>query len=139
MIFQSKITVSEISKNGKNHKWDKYHCGKCNRFMWGHGFVLRYFSSFTEAIYLKRYRCPGCRAVVTARPDGYWPFIQSSILAIYQALHSRIADGSWPSDFPRQRGGHWIRRFVKHAKMACQTNLLIFLSTCFEKELSFFV
>lgn len=138
MIFQSKITVSELSKNGKNHKWDKYYCCKCNRFIWGHGFVGRYFSSFAEAIYLKRYRCPGCRVVVTARPEGHWPFIRSSIFAIYQALFSRIGAGAWPAGFPRQRGGHWIRRFADHAKMSCQTNLPIFLNTCFEKELKFF-
>ncbi len=138
MIFQSKITVSELSRNGKNHKWDKCHCSKCNRSMWGHGFVGRYFSAFAEAIYLKRYRCPECRTVTTARPEGHWPCIRSSILVIHQALISRITVGAWPSGFPRQRGGHWIRRFVNFAKMSCQTNLLLFLNVCLEKELGFF-
>lgn len=138
MIFQSKITVSELSKNGKNHKWDNFHCSKCNRNMWGHGFVGRYFSSFVDAIFLKRYRCPDCCVVVTARPEGHRPRLRSSTFVIYQALSCRITTGVWPSGFPRQRGGHWIRRFVNFAKMSCQANLHLFLNICFEKELVFF-
>ncbi len=139
MIFQSKITVEELSRNGKNHKWDKCECTKCNCKMWGHGFVGRYFSTFPEVIFLKRYRCPVCSTVVTARPEGYWPFIRSSILVIHSTLNTRISIGFWPTGFPRQRGGHWLKRFVENAKMSCQVNLLNFLQICFEKQLRFFL
>lgn len=139
MIFQSKITVDELSKSGKNHKWDKCHCNKCNRKMWGHGFVARYFSSFPDVIFLKRYRCPDCSTVTTARPEGYWPFIRSSISIIYSILNTRISNGFWPTGFPRQRGGHWLKRFAENAKMAGQENLLNFLQFCFEKHIRFFI
>lgn len=137
MIFQSKITVSELSRNGKNHKWEKCECSKCNRSMWGHGFVGRYFSSFPDIVYLKRYRCPCCSSVITTRPEGYWSFFRSPVESIYQSLSKRICTGSWPFGFPRQRGGHWIRRFVNFAKMSGQLNLLDFLKTSFEKNLYF--
>ena len=139
MIFPSKITVSELSRNGKKHKWDKCECQKCNRNMWGHGFVGRYFSAFSEVIFLKRYRCPGCSSVITTRPDGYWPFIHSSISMIHSSLQARISNGFWPAGFPRQRGGHWLKRFVENAKMSNQESLLNFLQFCFEKQVRFFL
>ena len=138
MISYRKITLEELSKNGKNYKWDKFHCDKCERNMWGHGFVGRYFSSISEAIFLKRYRCPNCSTVVTIRPEGYWPYIRSSIDLIFQALRSRIRDGFWLVGFSRQRGGHWLGRFTDHAKMSCENNLLFFLQFCFEKGIRFF-
>lgn len=106
--------------------------------MWGHGFVTRYFDSIDGLVYLKRYRCPECRSVVVVRPDGYWPMIRSSIRGIFDNLLARISTGSWPIRFPRQRGGHWLKRFANHAKMSGEVNLEIFLNFCFTKDLRFF-
>jgi hypothetical protein len=138
MILPIKITLGELSKNGKAHKWDKCYCQHCHRNMWGHGWVARYFSTFTAVIYLKRYRCPGCLIVVTTRPEGYWPRIRSSILAIFEALQSKLNHRFWPQGFPRQRGGHWLKKFVSLAKMKMQTNLSLFLNLCHSKLLFFF-
>lgn len=137
MILFLKITIEELSKNGKNHKWGKCFCDKCHRNMWGHGFVMRYFSESDDEIYLKRYRCPGCSTVVTVRPENYWQRIRSSIQTIYEALKAKLA-GFWPPRFPRQRGLHWLRRFVDLAKMENQASLPLFLSHCFRKQLRFF-
>lgn len=138
MILQTKITVEELSKNGKDHNWEKHFCNNCNRFMWGHGFVARYFALAAGVVFLKRYRCPGCSVVVTTRPDDHWPSIRSSVATIYHALSSRMSDGYWPTSFSRQRGGHWLRRFSLNARMSCKTDLLSFLKFCFEKQLHFF-
>ena len=138
MILSYKITAEELSNAGKNHKWERHFCDTCSRFMWGHGFVTRYFDSIDGPIYLKRYRCPGCRSVVTSRQDGYWPLIRSSIRGIFDNLLTRISTGAWPKLFPRQRGGHWLKRFVNHAKMSGTVNLKIFLNFCFTKDLRFF-
>jgi hypothetical protein len=138
MILQTKITVEELSKNGKNHNWERHLCNKCNRFMWGHGFVARYFASAVAVVFLKRYRCPDCSVVVTTRPEGHWPSIRSSTGTIYQVLFSRIKEGHWPLSFPRQRGGHWLKRFSLNARMSCETELLKFLEFCFLKQLHFF-
>jgi hypothetical protein len=138
MISYRKITLEELAKNGKNHKWDKFHCDKCERPMWGHGFVGRYFSLLSEIVFLKRYRCPKCSVVVTIRPEGYWPYIRSSIVLIFNNLSFRIKECCWPPGFPRQRGGHWLGRLVSKAKMWGESNLFLFLRRCFEKELHFF-
>ena len=138
MILSYKITVEELSKAGKNHNWERHFCENCSCFMWGHGFVTRYFQSIAGYVYLKRYRCPKCTSVATTRPVGYWPIIRSSIRSIFNTLLTRISTGAWPMSFPRQRGGHWLKRFVNHAKMSGETNLVTFLNFCFQKSLRFF-
>jgi len=137
MILFVKITIEELSKNGKNHKWEKCFCDKCHRNMWGHGFVMRYFSETCAEIYLKRYRCPKCSTVVTARPEGYWQRIRSSVQSIYEALKSKLS-GFWQAGFPRQRGLHWLKSFIELAKMENQVNLPSFLAHCFVKQIRFF-
>ena len=136
MILSTKITIEELSKNSRHFKWDKYFCDKCHRYMWGHGYCLRYFSDILESVYLKRYRCPGCRKVVTIRPEGYWKYLRSSIRAIYEALRVRLT-GFWPLGFPRQRGGHWLLRFGRLAQMENQECLPTFLEHCFSKQIHF--
>lgn len=123
---------------GRAFKWESYRCEKCQRRMWGHGFVCRYFAEVCSVLYLKRYRCPGCRAVVTTRPEGYWPRVRSSILTIYQTLKGRFTTGSWAGN--RQRAGHWLRRFVAMVRMehGDQASLLSVLESCFGKGLRFF-
>lgn len=138
MILIYKITLKKLSEDGRNHKWPNCPCEKCHRNMWGHGYVARYFSNTAQQLFLKRYRCPDCGKVITARPEGFWPFIRTPILTIYQMLRSRILCRCWPANFSRQTGGHWLRRFVIHAKMSCETNLLTFLDRCFDKQLQFF-
>mgnify|MGYP003893747999 CR=1 FL=1 len=137
MILFIKITIEELSKNGKNHKWDKHQCDKCHRNMWGHGFVMRYFAEITDGIYLKRYRCPDCTMVVTTRPDSHWKSFRSAIQTIYEALKSKLT-GFWPLEFPRQRGLHWLLRLVNLAKMENQENLTSYLDYCFVKQICFF-
>lgn len=138
MILSIKITIEELSKKGKTHKWEKHQCDKCQRNMWGHGFIMRYFAEAYEGIYLKRYRCPDCSTVVTTRPETYWKGIRSAIQTIYKVLKSKFA-GFWPPGFPRQRGLHWLKRFVELAKMENQDNLPSFLSQCVMKQIHFFI
>lgn len=138
MILFIKITIEELSKKGKTYKWEGHRCDKCQRNMWGHGFVARYFAEASDEIYLKRYRCPGCSTVVTTRPETHWRGIRSAILTIYEVLRSRLT-GFWPPGFPRQRGLHWLKRFVDLAKMENQDNLPSFLILCFAKQIRFFI
>ena len=136
MIFYYKITIQELSKNGKNHKWGRHFCLACSRFMWGHGYVQRYFSELANGVFVKRYRCPDCNAVVTVRPVDYWQGFRSSIKTMYGALKSKLS-GLWPADCPRQRGGHWLRRFSRYAQMEVQISLTSFLDACFIKQIRF--
>ncbi len=36
---------------------------------------------------------------------------------MFEALLSRLAQWRWPQLVPRQRGGHWLRKFVAKALM----------------------
>jgi len=137
MILHFKITLNKLSKSGKKYKWPKHYCECCKRYMWGHGYVSRYFAAILNEVFLKRYRCPDCSVVVTTRPEGYWARARSSIFSIYEALKAKLNFGSWPLQFPRQRGGHWIRRFVSLAKMELQDNLVHFLDHCYLKQIQF--
>ena len=137
MILPFKITLEELSKSGKNFKWPKYFCDCCQRNMWGHGFVARYFETNPDPVFLKRYRCPDCKALVVVRPEEYWSRIRSSILVIYLSLKSRLSLGRWPELFPRQRGNHWLKKFVRFATMETEPNLSSFLDRCHLKMIRF--
>jgi hypothetical protein len=106
--------------------------------MWGHGYASRYFFNIAQQIFVKRYRCPCCRAVVTARPEEFLPYVRTPADIVHKTLQTKISTGLWPSDCPRQRGGHWLRQFITYTKMSCETNLLLFLNYCFEKNINFF-
>ena len=138
MILSRKINIGLLTEQGKNFKWEKHFCEGCHEFMWGHGFVLRYFSDIPGGVYLKRYRCSGCGTVAQVRPESYWQSLRSSVKNIYSALKTKIATGFWPPEMPRQRAGHWLRRFSLKARMDAQTGLDQFLDFCFDKQLSFF-
>lgn len=138
MIFSIKITIKDLTKAGKAYNWKDCECPSCLRKMWGHGFVLRYFSECEGGLFLKRYRCPKCGMVATTRPEGYWARIRSSIASIYSSLRSRLTLLTWPAGFPRQRGGHWLGRFVELAKMESKESLSLFLDFCISKQLRFF-
>jgi hypothetical protein len=139
MIFRYKITVTELAKAGKNFNWLPHQCEKCQRKMWGHGYVARYFSGHCNQIYLKRYRCPDCHSVVTARPEAYWTRLRSSVQAIYDAIRERLQIGKWPDTCPRQRGGHWLKRFMSFVRMEGYSQPLSCLDFCFEKQIPFLV
>lgn len=136
MILWIKINLDLVLKEGKKFKWENCECCNCHVKMWGHGYVARYFAEVASIVFLKRYRCWRCKAVVVVRPEGYWPKIRSSISTIYTSLISRLRDHCW-SSCPRQRGGHWLARFVRHAMMEKQSNLVLFLKHSFEENLRF--
>lgn len=140
MILLRKICFKELSEQGRDFNWDKHDCEICQRSMWGHGFVTRYFADFYGALLLKRFRCPKCRVVVTVRPEGHWPRVRSSIASIYAMLLSRLTTGSWSVATLRQRAGHWLRRFIEKVRMdwGDSADLQVTLDFCFEKQISFF-
>lgn len=140
MILLRKICFKELSELGRNFNWGEHDCEKCQRSMWGHGFVARYFSEFHSVFFLKRYRCPGCRRVATVRPEGYWPRLRSSVQSIYLTLVVRLTTGLWGPGTVRQRAGHWLRRFVQKVRMdwGGTSDLKAALEFCYQKGVSFF-
>ena len=141
MILLRKICFKELSEQGRSFNWGQHDCEKCQRAMWGHGFVTRYFAEVRSALFLKRYRCPGCRVVVTLRPEGYFSRIRSSIRSIYETLLVRLTRGAWGTPGLRQRAGHWLRRFVEKVRMdwTDASDLKVVLRFCYEKQIPFFI
>ena len=50
-------------------------------------------------------------------PRGYERRYQTAAQEIGAAMVSRLAHRGWPRGLPRQRGGHWLRRFLQTCRM----------------------
>ena len=75
MVLSVAVCFQTLIQKGKKYLWQKpQRCPKCGHSdcLWGHGYVLRYFEQLCEGIYMKRWRCRLCRAVLTTRPTGFW-------------------------------------------------------------------
>lgn len=69
------------------------------------------------AVLLKRYRCPTCRRVFTMVPAGFYARHQTAAAAMVAALAARLRHRGWPIGMPRQRAGHWLRKFLTKCRM----------------------
>jgi hypothetical protein len=144
MIIHRMINLEQLSKEGKSYKWENENCNKCSQVMWGHGFASRYFQSFSDPLYMKRYRCPNCKAVITSRPHGYWPSVRTEIDKVFDTLHYRLTHyvfpPVWPLGITRQRGGYWLKKFTNFCKMnfSNSKNILQTLSDLKSNLQSFF-
>jgi hypothetical protein len=117
ILVHTPVNFEELAKAGKSFNWNRPSCRNGCPKMWAHGYVSRYFEGFSGNIWLKRYRCRFCKAVVTLFPEGYYARFQSSISEIFTALSHRLQRGRWPPGLPRQRAGHWIAKFIVKAAM----------------------
>lgn len=116
MILLCGVSLTELEKIQKDYPWEKpKSCPKCNSGLWGHGFVLRYFNACLNGIFVKRWRCPHCKLILTCRPNAYWRRCQETIANIFEALLFRIKQLKWPPWVSRQRGGYWLKKFISNA------------------------
>jgi hypothetical protein len=113
------VCLKEISDKGKKHQWIKPSvCPSCNSSqLWGHGFLATCFAGFVFKLWLKRYRCNTCKAVITFRPSGYFSRFQSSAKDISGAILAKLNTYKWPVGLPRQRCGQWLRRFTEFIRI----------------------
>ena len=117
MISSVSAVLKEIFERGKDYPWVKPDvCPCCNNYkLWGHGFTARFFHGFPQCLYLKCYRCPGCKSVITLRPDTHFSRIRSSRDTIRDHLERRLNTGRWPaSTLSRSCLRHWL------ANLRCQ-------------------
>jgi hypothetical protein len=80
--------------------------------------VTAYFDEAgSTCVFLKRYRCPECRAVIRLRPSGYWKRIQAAVAAVRQCLMDRLEKGRWPPGSNPARQRHWLRALKRQVRM----------------------
>jgi hypothetical protein len=110
MIYFVSVLLKDIFEQGKDFPWLRPEvCPCCGHYkLWGHGFASRFFDGFTDSLFLKCYRCPGCGRVITLRPDTHFSRIRSSKEAIRTHLERRLKERRWPiSTLSRPRLRHW--------------------------------
>jgi len=118
MILSLCVSIKKIVECGRDFPWPRPEC--CPRCrsdrVWGHGFVGTLFDGFIEQVLMKRWRCPDCRCVMKARPDGYFNRFQAPIEKIRSSIACRLRTGRWPPGSPRSRQGHWLRSLSRNVK-----------------------
>ncbi len=117
IVFVSAL-LKEIFKKGKNYPWprpDTCPCCKASN-LWGHGHVTAYFDGFSHALYLRRYRCPGCGCVVKLKPDGYLIRFQASVKKIRSSICCKLKTNRWLPGLSRSRQNHWFRSLIRKTK-----------------------
>ena len=143
MILFINDSLSSFEQQGKNYKWQRpTKCFKCHsKKFYGHGHVSRYFNQINNLLFLKRWRCLCCGAVISCRPMAYWRRYQETSANIFQALQIRFKTLKWPPWIARQRGGHWMRSLNKKLKIhqeLLKEGMLETLAFFVEKEISIF-
>ena len=117
MLVFTDVPVEEIAAQGRQFKWKRPSCPAGCPKLWGHGFVVRFLTDTIGGVLLRRYRCPTCKVVITLVPDGFCRRYQTAGLAMAAAIRARLSHRGWPRGVPRQRGGHWLRRFLDICRM----------------------
>ena len=117
MILPVTANLKEIAKQGRSYPWIKPEvCLRCRSCaLWGHGFVGAFFDGCSEALMLRRYRCPECGCVIKLKPKGYFRRFQATIEAIRFAIECRLRTGRWPVGCSCSRCRHWLRGLKRQA------------------------
>ena len=118
MILSLCVSIKKIVECGRDFAWPKPEsCPQCHGDrVWGHGFVGTLFDGFLEQVLMKRWRCPDCRCVMKARPDGYFNRFQAPVGKIRSSIAYRLRTGRWPPGSSRSRQGHWLRALRRNVK-----------------------
>lgn len=139
MLQHTDSPLAQVAAQGKNFNWIRPSCGCGRKKVWGHGFVLRFFTGLAQAVWLKRFRCPGCCRVFTMIPSGFTRRYQSPVAVIWAALRFRLTHYCWPKGLPRQRGGHWLSKFLAMCRMdfAAEDDLVVVLQRAGAQKIYF--
>jgi hypothetical protein len=111
LILYLSVNLHEVSRAGKGFSWARpFGCPRCNGArLWGHGYVERYFEELDGPVWMKRWRCPECGAIHTARPLEYWRGFWASSSTILASLWTRVEKHRWLESLSRQRQEYWWR------------------------------
>lgn len=132
------VDFNILEEQEKHYPWPRlFHCPSCEGpRLWGHGYVRRYFDGHAQAMWLKRYRCPECGAVHTARPDTHYRRFWAPIRTILTSLYAKAKGRRRPSEPSRQRQRYWWKGFQVQLTRTCmhQEDPLFSLMKLFGRE-----
>jgi len=113
LILYLSVNFDHLSRAGKDYPWPRpLRCPRCGGVrLWGHGYVERFFDGQADALLIKRWRCPDCRAVHTMRPATHWRGFWASWPLIFRVLLEKAAGGKWSEAMSRQRQQYWWRGY----------------------------
>ena len=117
VLEHTDVPVAQVAAQGKDFNWIRPHCGCGREKVRGNGYVTRFFEGFALPLRLKRYGCPECGAVFTMIPAGFTRRNQSPAATIWASIRARLTCRCWPKGLPRQRSGHWLRKFLSICRM----------------------
>lgn len=117
MVLPCEVDIKELIRLNRDYPWKKPpYCPRCQGGLWWHGFVLAYFSTSDDAVFLRRLRCPGCGAVHRLRPKTHWRRFQTPIQAIRESIAHRVKTERWRPELPRSGQRQWWRRLGRLVK-----------------------
>ena len=94
-------------------------CPRCLGLrLWGHGYVERYFDREPAPLWMKRWRCPDCKAVHTMRPQTHWRRFLAPWWLILVSLLQKLLLARRLSMAGRQRQQYWMRGYLKQRQAA---------------------
>jgi len=113
LVLHFRVDVKRLREVGRGYPWPRpARCPSCRGArLWGHGYAGRYFEGDAYPVWLKRYRCPDCRAVHILRPASYWARFRYSIRTILRSLGRKIGQDRWLPMPSRQAQQYWWRGF----------------------------
>jgi hypothetical protein len=110
LILYVSVDLNRLLSDGKGYRWPRpRRCPSCSgRRLWSHGYAARYFDLVQEAVWVKRWRCPDCGAVHTARPSTHWRGFWATRKTILRCLRQRLAGKPSLAGIGRQRQQYWM-------------------------------
>ena len=113
LLLHIRVVLEEIQLLGRRFPWKRpAHCPRCrSRRLWGHGFVLRYFAGIAVGLWLRRWRCPDCKAVHTVRPADYPPGSAYPAELRNRSILTKLDGGVFLPEVPRQNQQYWKKAF----------------------------
>jgi len=137
MVAFFSLDLKRIAHGASDYCWPRPSgCARCGHpKLWGHGFVLMIFVGFTDALRIRRYRCPSCGGIIRLRPTGFFKGHQSATATIRTALSTRLGTGGWPPGCVTNRARHWLRALRRHALAVLGVPALTDLMAAFDQLL----
>ena len=84
---------------------------------------MRYFEPLDGHLWIKRYRCPDCRAVHIFRPHGYLPAFRYPLRVILLCLFIKGTTNAWATELYRQIQQGWWRTLHRSASRRANVSM----------------